>query len=287
MPTITARLPAETAGERSDLTENAPYTTKQRGEVPITELLWGFLVRLGGTTVRTRILMILAALLAGAASLMAQSSDPRTAEGQLVASGGAANWQAVGFLEFEVKIQAPSGLQGPWSYKWGRFDGVMRLSGPWPSGGKLDVVLDLASRTGGAWEDGKQLSGKRLTEASNWALQRFGEDLQWLTFPLEWGAGGVTVTPMVNATEADGKSYPATEVKNGSGTWQVTLDPTTGRVLKTVLRAENLQTLTVTWEAWRQVGGVYFAGKRTIAETGESVEVSVTRVLPSSPADAF
>jgi hypothetical protein len=231
--------------------------------------------------------MILASLAAGAASLMAQSSDQRTAEGQMVACGGAANWQAVGFLEFEVKIQSPAGVQGPWSYKWGRFDGVMRLSGQWSSGGKLDVVLDLASRTGGAWEDGKQLSGKRLAEASTWALQRFGEDLQWLTFPLEWGAAGVTVTPMVNATDADGKSYPAAEVKNGAGTWQVTMDPATGRVVKTVRRAENLQTLTVTWDSWKQVGGVYFAGKRTIAETGEVVEVAVGRVLPSSPADAF
>jgi hypothetical protein len=237
--------------------------------------------------VRSSVLTILAVLTIGTAVLPAQSSDPRTAEGQVVACGGAANWQAVGFLEFEVRIQSPAGLQGPWNYKWGRYDGVMRLSGPWPSGGKLDVVLDLASRTGGAWEDGKQLSGKRLADASTWALQRFGEDLQWLTFPLEWGAGGITVTPLAPVTEADGKTYPATEVKTPSGAWQVTLEPATGRVLKTIRRAEGAPTLTVTWDLWKQVGGVYFAGKRTIAETGETVEVAVSRVLPSSPSDAF
>jgi hypothetical protein len=237
--------------------------------------------------VRKGFMIVLGALIIGASMVSAQSADPRTAEGQLAVCGGAGNWQGVGFLEFEVKIQSPAGVQGPWNYKWGRLDGVMRVSGVWPSGGKLDVVLDLASRTGGAWEDGKQLSGKRLEESSNWALQRFGEDVLWLTFPLEWGAAGMTVTPQGNVTEADGKSYPTTEVKSPRGVWTVTLDPATGRMVRSVLKSEGAAPLTVTWESWKQVGGVYFAQKRTIAETGEVVEVNVLRVLPSSPADAF
>lgn len=232
-------------------------------------------------------LIVLGTLMLGTSVLLAQGADPRTAEGQLAACGGAGNWQALGFLEFEVKIQSPAGTQGPWLYKWGRFDGVMRVSGVWPQGGKLDVVLDLASRTGGAWEDGKQLSGKRLEEASNWALQRFGEDVLWLTFPLEWNAPGMTVQPQANVTDADGKSYLATEIGSPRGTWTVTLDPAVGRMVRSVLRAEGAAPLTMTWESWRQAGGVYFAQKRTIAETGETVEVNVLRALAGSPSDAF
>ena len=51
--------------------------------------------------------------------------------------------------------------------------------------------------------------------------------------------------------------------------------------------AEGAAPLTMTWESWRQAGGVYFAQKRTIAETGETVEVNVLRALAGSPPDAF
>lgn len=226
------------------------------------------------------------AVLAGVAN--AQGVDPRTAEGQLQVCGGLASWQSVGYLEFEVKITAADGgVQGPFVYRWGRREGVLRMSGPWAAGAKLEVVLDIASRTGGGWENGKQLMGTRLGEASNWALQRFGEDILWLTFPLEWSNAGVEVIPQPNVTEADGKSYQATEVKTARGTWKVLLDQTTGRVVKSVLVAEGSAPLSVVWGGWKDVNGVLFAQHRQIVETGEMVDVTVARTLGQSPADAF
>lgn len=223
-----------------------------------------------------------------AAVSLAQTVDPRTALGQLAVCGGAANWQSVGYLEFEVKISNADGsVQGPWLYRWGRRDGVLRMSGPWPEKGNLEVVLDIASRTGGGWLDGKQLVGKRLSEASEWALQRFGEDILWLTFPLEWGASGVTVVPKPEVTEPDGTVYLATEVATARGLWKVLLDRETGRVVKSVLVGERIGPLTVRWSEWKDVGGVLFAQRREIAETGEKVEVDVVRTLGQAPPDVF
>lgn len=238
--------------------------------------------------IRTSLRVAVFTCLVLAGSVLAQGTDPRTAQGQLAVCGGLASWQSVGYLEFEVKISTADGaVQGPWYYRWGRRDGVLRVTGPWPGGGKLDVVLDIATRTGGAWVDGKQLLGKRLKDASDWAVQRFGEDILWLTFPLEWGSAGVSVVPRADVTEADGTSFLATEVVTARGTWKVLLDRTTGRVVQSVLLNEPAPPLTVKWGEWKDVNGVLFAQRREIVEAGETVEVNVVRTLGQAPADAF
>ena len=219
---------------------------------------------------------------------IAQTVDPRTPAGQLEACGGAANWRAVGYLEFEVKITTAGREQGPWHYRYDKKDGFLRLSGPWSEGPKLDAAIDLGSRTGGAWDSGTQLTGKKLSDAVSWALGRFGEDVLWLTFPLQWSAPGVTVTPLPDVAGAAGaKPSPSVEIKGPAGTWTVVLDPATGRVARTVVVRAGSPTVTVAWDDWRAVAGVYFANRRTIAETGETVDVSVLQALPGAPPDAF
>lgn len=237
---------------------------------------------------RRSLLVVLVGLAVVTGAAHAQGVDPRTADGQLQVCGGLASWQSVGYLEFEVKITTADGnVQGPWVYRWGRREGVLRMSGPWSGNAKLEVVLDIASRSGGGWEDGKQLVGARLGEASNWALLRFGEDILWLTFPLEWSNAGVEVVPQASVTEADGKTYSATEVRTSRGTWKVLLDQTTGRVVKSVLAGEGTTPLSVVWSDWKDVNGVLFAQRRQILETGETVDVNVIRTLGQAPADAF
>ncbi len=217
----------------------------------------------------------------------AQTPDPRTAAGQLAACGGAAAWQRIGFLEFEVLVHGQAGTEGPWHYRWDRAYGFYRLSGPGPEGQTVDVAVDIGSGAGGGWSGGKQLSGAPLEKAVKWSQRRFREDVMWVTFPLEWGAAGVTVTPLPDVVGEDGVPARATEVKSGAGRWVVTLDPTSGRVARTVFERKGAGTLTVDWSDWQQHGGVYFAGKRSLRETGETIEVRIVRAQPTPPADAF
>ena len=79
---------------------------------------------------------------------------------------------------------------------------------------------------------------------------------------------------------------PAAEVLSAVGEWKVTLDPATGRVARTVLLGKS-GTLTVAWGEWQAHGGVYFAGRRTIAESGETVDVTVLTALAKPPAGIF
>jgi len=227
-----------------------------------------------------RYLLALALLAAAAPVFSFDGPDPRTPAGQLAACGGAANWRGIGYLEFEVTITTPKGVQGPDAYRWDRTHGYLRAAIPSATGTKLDTAIDLGSKTGGAWENGQQLSGKKLGDAVSYAIQRFGEDVLWLTFPLDWGMPGVTVKPIQDAPE------PSVEVQSQIGTWKVKLDPATGRVAETVLSRKGT-TLTVRWDGWQAHAGVFFANKRTIAETSETVTVEIRQTLPQAPADAF
>jgi hypothetical protein len=223
-----------------------------------------------------------------AAAAHAQVPDPRTPAGQLAACGGAMKWRAVGYLEFEVKITNATGaIQGPFHYRWDRRNGYLRVQGVTAAGSKVDSAIDLGSRSGGAWEDGKQLTGKKLGETVSWSLTRFGEDILWVTFPLDWGAAGVTVTALPDTPAEGGVASPTVQIVSPAGIWRVFLDPTTGRIVRTVVSRKGVAPLTVGWDKWQAVGGIYFARAHSIAETGENVEVTVLNALSEPPKGAF
>lgn len=230
-------------------------------------------------------LVLVVACVGGAA--WAQAPDPRTPAGQLAVCGGAENWRRIGFLDFEVRITAGTTEQGPWRYYWDRGNGFFRLTGKGPDGQQMDLALDLGSRTGGGWKGGKQLMGAELGASVSWAMQRFSEDVLWLTFPLEWGAAGVTVSQKPNVTDEAGVVRPVVLVNSPTGSWEAWLDPATGLVARTIFDRAGGMRYTVTWEDWAPTAGVLFARKRVIAQTGETVAVKVMRALDSAPRDAF
>lgn len=217
----------------------------------------------------------------------AQAADPRTAEGQLQVCGGAANWQQAAYLEFEVRIETAQGFLGPWLYRWARRDGFMRLTGRAPDGSQADVAVELASRTGGGWKNGAQLSGQPLAETVAWALSRFTEDVLWLTFPLEWGVSGVALRPLPDERGEDGVALPAVEVRSAQGTWTCVLNRETGRIVRTTFSRPGAGSYTAIWDDWQEHAGVFFAGRRSIIETGETIILVVKRVLPQVPPTAF
>lgn len=236
------------------------------------------------TRIQLAVVLLLTLLAAGTVSAQ---PDPRTAAGQLAACGGAANWNRMTFLEFVVSIETPEGTQGPWLYRWDRSGGYGRLTGPGPDGEHLDVVIDISSRSGGGSRDGIPMSGELLNRLMAWSVQRMSEDILWLTLPLDWGAAGVTLTPLDDQEGPDGRRHPAVLVTSPVGSWDVMLSPETGRIARTVFERAGAGHFTVQWDEWKEHGGVYFAGKRTIEETGEVVSLTVMRHGSSPPPDAF
>jgi hypothetical protein len=233
------------------------------------------------------VVVAVAVAVAVAAPLAAQEIDPRTSAGQLEACGGAVNWQQAGFVDFQVTVTAAGTTSGPWRYRWDRRNGFLRFTGPGGDQAALDLALEISSRSGGGWRAGKQLTGRHLRDAVDFALQRFDQDRVWLAFPLEWGALGTTVVPQPNATSPAGTVVPVTLVQNSGGSWEVALDPATGRVRRTVWRRTGARPVVATWEGWQPHGGVYFADRRTLGDGGGVIETKVLSVAVEAPPDAF
>ena len=213
-----------------------------------------------------RIALLLAVALGLVAPAAAQEPDPRTAAGQLAACGGAVSWQQAGYVDFQVTVTAAGTTGGPWRYRWDRRNGFLRFAGPGSDQAVLDLALEISSRSGGGWRAGKQLTGRLLKDAVEFALQRFDEDRMWLAFPLEWTALGTTVVPQPNATSPAGTVVPVTLVQNSGGAWEVALDPYSGRVRRTVWRRAGAR-------PWSRPGKV---GSRTAASTSPSAGRSAT-----------
>ena len=231
--------------------------------------------------------MVVAAAIGVAAPLAAQEPDPRTAAGQLAVCGGAASWQQAGYVDFQVTVTAAGTTSGPWRYRWDRRNGFLRFTGPGSDQTPVDLALEISSRSGGGWRAGKQLTGRLLRDAVEFALQRFDQDRVWLAFPLEWSVLGTTVVPQPNATSPAGTVVPVTLVQNSGGSWEVALDPFTGRVRRTVWRRAGARPVVATWDGWQSHGGVYFAERRTLGEAGGVIETKVLAVAVEAPPDAF
>ncbi len=229
-----------------------------------------------------------AALLAGSATLAVSGGpDPRTAQGQLAACGGLWNWQRIGYIEFTVAVREASGLAGRWHYHWDRTNSILRLTGDGPDGVPVDVVMEVRSRTGGGWRGGELVVGEPLEALIGWALARWDQDLTWLAFPLLWSAPGVTVRPGEGAGSAAAPRARSTRVEAPSGTWEVVLDDQTGRVALAVRDLGSPHQRTVEWLDWEEHGGVSFARRRAIAETGEAVEVEILSVGTEAPPGVY
>ncbi|MFZ5785642.1 MAG: hypothetical protein ACOY3Y_04295 [Acidobacteriota bacterium] len=227
-----------------------------------------------------------AAMIAGCAGVAAGGGpDPRTAQGQLAACGGLWNWQRIGYIEFTVAIEDRSGSVRDWHYHWDRRNSLLRLTGDGPDGVPVDVVLEIRSRTGGGWRGGELAVGEPLADLVAYALARWDQDLAWLAFPLTWAAPGVTVWP--GPAGPGGSDAAPTRVETPTGAWDVWLNEESGLIARTVRDPGGEGQRTIDWVGWEEHGGVSFARRRVIAETGESIEVSVLRVGPEAPPDAF
>jgi hypothetical protein len=95
------------------------------------------------------------------------------------------------------------------------------------------------------------------------------------------------VTPQPTATSPGGAVVPVTLVQNSGVSWEVALDPATGRVRRTVWRRAGARPVVATWEGWHDRGGVFFAGRRTLGDGSGVIETKVLAVAVEAPPDAF
>jgi hypothetical protein len=238
-----------------------------------------------------------------AASASAQSrpapptSNPKAIEvagKAMEALGGAAAWNNTHFLRYTFAVDREGKTVVSRDHTWDKWTGRYRLEGTNKEGQKYVVLMNVNTKEGQAWSDGKAADGEDKKKLLEMAYGAWVNDTYWLIMPYKMMDPGVILT-------YDG------EAKQGDTAWDkvrltfdnVGLTPKdkywafvnrkTGLVDKWefVLKGENKPPSPFSWEGWKKYGNVMLAPERKNPKDGTRIYFPVLEVKESLPDAVF
>ena len=141
-------------------------------------------------------LLILATLL--------QTGDPRAiqiADEMIEAMGGQENWEQARFIRFTNVRRSRRA-----TFTWDRWTGRLRLEARNEAGVPYVVLMNLNSRQGRVFVDGRSIRGKELSEYVNRAARMWTGATYWFLMPFKWKDEGV-ILAYEGEEEVDGVLY--------------------------------------------------------------------------------
>lgn len=174
------------------------------------------------------------------------------------AMGGMDAWKNVKAIRFDFRVEPQGAEAKSVKHLWDRAhnrDHVEQMKD-----GKLKVAwLDLGTKTGAAWEDGKKLEGDALKQAMDWGYSRWVNDSYWLIMPFKWMDKGVNLK---KEADQDGMnvlhiSFNQVGLTPGDQYW-VFLNPKTHMMerWKFVLEGKEHDIGTFNWKEWSDFGAI-------------------------------
>lgn len=123
------------------------------------------------------------------------------AQETIQAMGGMDGWKSVKALRFDFRVERegaePKAVKHLWD-RAGNRDHVEAMK----DGKPMVAWVNLTTKSGAAWLDGKKLEGDALKQAMDWAYGRWVNDTYWLIMPFKWLDSGVNLKK-----EADRNGY--------------------------------------------------------------------------------
>ena len=235
-------------------------------------------------------------VLAAPPALAQAPTDPQALADQVLAAlGGEAAWRATHFLRFDFAAERGGKELTRRAHTWDKWTGDYRLEGRRREDGKpFRVVMNLHSKEGAAWVDGKELAGDDLKKQLEGAYGVWVNDTYWLLMPYKLKDPGVRLA-------LDG------ERREGSQVWDrlrlefdgVGLTPKdkywahVNRATRLVdrwefvLRGEKGEPAVFDWKGWRAYGSIQLAPERVSPKDGTRIFFPVLDVPASLPPDTF
>lgn len=124
------------------------------------------------------------------------ASDPKAvaiAEQVSAALGGEAAWRKTRFLRFDFAVEADGKIAMARSHYWDKWTGRYRVEGKTKEGKSFLVLMNLNSRQGRAWLDGKPAAGNELEELLERGFAVWVNDTYWLLMPYKLRDPGVSL----------------------------------------------------------------------------------------------
>src|SRR5262249_60726929 len=141
---------------------------------------------------------VLPAAPADAPPLKADPKAAAIADRVMEALGGKKAWDDMHYIRFEFGMEKDGKFQGR-SHTWDKWTGRYRLEGKTPDGKSYVTLMNVNTKEGSAWMDGKKLEGDDAKKALEKAYGAWVNDTYWLLMPyklkdpgviLEYGGGG-------------------------------------------------------------------------------------------------
>jgi len=124
------------------------------------------------------------------------AEDPKAGEvaGKMIsAMGGMDGWKKINALRFNFQVEQEGSAPRAVKHLWDRKGWRDHVEGKTKEGKQMVAWIDLSTKKGAGWADGKKLEGEELNKAMEWAYGRWVNDTYWLVMPFKLFDPGVNL----------------------------------------------------------------------------------------------
>jgi hypothetical protein len=234
--------------------------------------------------------MVLTAMLWGPFSLVADDKADRVARELITALGGESAWEKARQLRFDFVVEREGNRVSEFQHVWDRYTGDYRVTGTDKTGAPFAVYLNVNSKDGVAFSNGRPVEGEEKAKLLEAGYGRFINDTYWLLAPWKVFDPGVHRTYDGEKTGPDEALCDVIRLdfdnvgltpKDVYWLW-ITREGRHMVQWQYVLGGAQEEPTTAYWKDWRTFGGISLSTlktfeKRPISIRFENVAVSPTR----------
>ncbi len=194
------------------------------------------------------------------------ASDPKAtavADRVMTALGGHKAWEGTRFLRFDFAVDREGKALFSRAHTWDKWNGRYRLEGKTEKGDPLVVLMNLNTKDGDAWINGKKLEGAEEKSQLDGAFGAWTNDTYWLLMPYKLKDAGCKLA-LAGEEKKEGKVWDKLLLTfdnvglTPKDKYWVYVNRETGLVDKWdfVLKGEKKPPSTFTWEGWKAYGKI-------------------------------
>lgn len=212
----------------------------------------------------------------------------------MTALGGKEAWDKTRFLRFSFGGERDGKFQGR-THTWDKWTGRYRVEGQTREGKPFLILMNLNTKQGSAWLDGKKVEGEELKKELERGYGMWVNDTYWLLMPYKMRDPGVVLAYAGEEKGASGAMYDKVKLTfdnvglTPKDTYWVWVNRNTGLVDRWdfVLKGQAVPPTTFTWTGWKKYGGIMLAGERVNPKEDGKLLLPNIAVLESVPDSVF
>jgi len=236
-------------------------------------------------------------LAAGTAVPTPKTSDPKAvaiADQVMDALGGKPAWDATRFLRFDFAVEVKGKPVMSRSHWWDKHTGRYRVEGKTKEGDAYLVLMNLNTKQGEAWLNGKRLVGDEEKKVLDKGYGAWVNDTYWLLMPYKMRDPGV-ILGLAGTAKGEGATWDkVTLAFDGVGLtpkdhyWAYVNEKThlVDR-WEYVLQGQKGPPMTFDWSDWKRYGKIMLAPEKVNAKEKEKILFPVLVVPETIPDTVF